>query len=108
MSETRSGSWALTHLSPEDVMARWRPGSYDPPWSWADEELDILLRVCLCCGVAGHYQAALEDHVREHGFPGPVQLGDEDRVWDGHHRILAAKRLGLSSLPVEIWVAEDR
>lgn len=84
------------------VTGAWRPGSYDPPWSWADEAADILARQCLCCGQPGHYQLAFEAHVAEHGIPGGVCLGGDGRVWDGHHRVVAALRMGITQVPVEV------
>lgn len=29
-----------------EVMAQWSPGSQDPPWTWADEERDLLTQEC--------------------------------------------------------------
>lgn len=83
------------------VLERWRPGSYDEPWTWADEERDLLERACLCCGEPGHYQRSLEAYMAEHGFTQGVCLGTDGRVWDGHHRIVAAKRLGIELVPLE-------
>lgn len=83
------------------LLAEYQPGSYPPPWTWDDEERDLLARVCLCCGEAGHYQHQLEAHMREHGLDQGVCLGDDGRVWDGHHRIVAAKRLGIETIPLE-------
>lgn len=86
------------------LMSNWVPGSYEQPWSWEDELKDILDRECLCCGVEGHYQTALEDHMRSQGVfwsEGQIILGEDGRVWDGHHRILAAYRLGWFAIPVD-------
>lgn len=92
-----------------DLLALYAPGSYPPPWSWDDEERDILARVCLCCDQPGHYQLALEVHLREHGLTQGVCLGDDGRVWDGHHRIVAARRLGIELIPLESPIdAEER
>jgi hypothetical protein len=32
-----------------------------------------------------------------------VKLGDDGRVWDGHHRIVGALTLGWPVITVEIW-----
>jgi hypothetical protein len=96
-------------------MARWVPGSSEQPWSWADEEADLLARECMCCPTGihdgpcddccttpGHYQRSLEEHLAGIGrVEQPVCLGSDGRVWDGHHRIVAARRLGFASVPVE-------
>lgn len=88
-----------------DVLANYRPGSFDPPWSWDDEERTIRERICLCCGRPGHYQEQLEAFLAEHGLDQGVCLGTDGRVWDGHHRIIAARRLGIEVIPLES--AED-
>jgi hypothetical protein len=84
-----------------DLLRDYRPGSYDPPWTWANEERDIRARECLCCGKDGHYQEMLEAHLAEHGLTQGVCLGGAGRVWDGHHRIIAARRLGIATVPLE-------
>lgn len=93
----------IAGVIPTDVLtARWAPGSYAPPWTWADEEHDIITRICLCCERPGHYQAELERHLTAVGrIDQPVCLGTDGRVWDGHHRIVAARRLGFDRIPIE-------
>ncbi len=86
----------------EDLLLNYLPGHRDVAWTWEDEGRDIATRVCLCCGRPGHYQEQLEAHIGEHGLAGMgVCLGDDGRIQDGHHRIIAAKRLGISSIPLE-------
>lgn len=88
-----------------EILENWVPGSYDQPWTWDDEEKEILSRVCLCCNQPGHYQLQLEQYISEHGITQGVLLGNDGRVWDGHHRIVAARRLGIESVPLEDeWV----
>ena len=82
------------------IMEQYRPGSCDAPWDWMDEAADIALRECACCGKAGHHQEKIEQSIAAEGFREPVLLGDDGRVWDGHHRILAGRRLRLL-VPVE-------
>jgi hypothetical protein len=103
MTEVRS---ART-IALDELLATYRPGS--PPqadaagWTWDDEERDILARVCLCCDQPGHYQRQLEAHIAEHGLGDDlgICLGTDGRVRDGHHRIVAARRLGIDRIPVE-------
>lgn len=97
------------------IIERFAPGSRraDPdggPWTWDHEEEDILARTCCCrsheCespspGPQGHYQKMLEAHISERAIPGGVDLGYDGRVWDGNHRIVAARRLGIEEVPVE-------
>ncbi len=55
-----------------------------------------------CDGSPGCYQRDLELHLAAVGaVTEPVLLGPDGRVWDGHHRIVAARRLGFASVPAE-------
>ena len=83
-----------------DLLTSFPPASYPPPWSWDDETGAILARLCLCCGKPGHYQLMLEAHLRVNGLNEGVYLCD-GRVVDGHHRIVAARRLGIDLIPLE-------
>lgn len=105
------------HLGPislSDLLANYTPGPNES-WSWDDDEQDILGRECICCGEVGHYQAKLEAHLREHGLTEGVCLDEDKRfVRDGHHRIAAARRLGIVMIPletkeqsVERWVRDE-
>lgn len=85
-----------------DLLAQYVPGSGK---TWDEEEAEILARRCICCDQPGHYQQQLEAHIAEHGLDQGVCLGDDGRVWDGHHRITAARRLGIEFIPLES--AED-
>jgi hypothetical protein len=79
-----------THLSASEVVRRWSPGSAD--WSWAQEFADLLR-------TRPDEMADLVLDVGRRGVQEPILLGDDDRVWDGHHRIFAAL-LTDSRLPV--------
>lgn len=68
------------------LLRHWRPGSYD--WEWLDEYWNLM-----------HVNPAVTDAVRARvesegfGFAdafGPILLGSDGRVWDGHHRICIA------------------
>lgn len=98
------------------VMRHWRPGSKDEPWTWEDEEQDLLKIPCPTVharseGIEveecddpepGCYQRKLESWLREQGeVTQPICLGTDGRVWDGHHRLVAAKRLGFERVPIE-------
>jgi hypothetical protein len=99
-----------------DLLAAYVPGSRDQPWTWDDETADILSHQCptthaIAQGIEvdpcddpepGCYQRKLEDHLRTVGeITQPVCLGPDGRVWDGHHRIVAARRLGFTEIPIE-------
>ena len=92
----RGGAMSLVEL-----LATTRPGHRDAPWSWDDEERDIATRVCLCCDRRGHYQKQMEAYIAEHGLGGMGVCLEGSVVWDGHHRIIASKHLGISVVPLE-------
>lgn len=82
------------------VLEHYRPGSGD--WSWDEEGIDLDSRVCVCCNQPGHYQAQIEDYLRGLGrVEQGICLGNDGRVWDGHHRIIAARRLHFADIPLE-------
>lgn len=54
----------------------------------------------------GHVEELVED-IYTHGIESPVLLGHDGRVWDGHHRLLAAGRLGIKAIPVEHAPTEE-
>lgn len=89
----------------EEIMRDYRPGSCNPTdyeWTWEVEAADLLAAICFCCGQPGHYQLQMEDHFRKVGrIDQPILLGGDLRIWDGHHRIVAAKRLGFTHLNIE-------
>jgi hypothetical protein len=90
-----------------DLLRDYVPGSGD--WSWDEEERQLLNHECRCqyltggeCHIRGHYQLELEAHLRALGrVEQGVCLGNDGRIWDGHHRIVAARRLGFLDVPVE-------
>lgn len=71
------------------------------PWTWIDEARNIRSRQCLCCGRAGHYQETVEAHMAANGAEGLGIVVRDGYVQDGHHRVVAAIRLGIDKLPVE-------
>jgi hypothetical protein len=42
----------------------------------------------------------LIDSIRRDGIRNPIHLGNDGRIWDGHHRIYAAHLLGIEAIPV--------
>lgn len=84
------GKSTLCCMSPNAIMQLYRPGSYDEPWSWDDEMNDLISRNEL---------DGLTTDIQENGIREPVILGDDGRVWEGHHRICIAHRLGMTDVP---------
>lgn len=74
-------------LTVAEAMDQWRPGSQD--WTWADESRDLWDR-------DRQKMAALVSSIRWSGLrepeddEEPICLGNDGRVWEGHHRLVAA------------------
>lgn len=86
-----------TLITVAHVVDRYIPGSYGPEWTWDDEQRDLY-------GREPEAMAWFEDKLRLgefDAFTDPILIGDDGRVWDGHHRICAALRLQMHQLPVE-------
>lgn len=90
-----------------DLLATVPPGHRDEPWSWEDEERDIRIRLCLCCGQPGHYQETVEARAAAHGITEGVCIGEDGRLHDGHHRVIAALHLGIERVPLETKAEAD-
>lgn len=88
-----------TKLSVDEIVRKWRPGS--GAWSWPQELADILRH-------ASEQLASLVLDVAEHGVRDPILLGDDGRVWDGHHRLLVARLLGIGTVPVQYGTGGTR
>ena len=101
MSDSDDGAIDLAVL-----LSKWMPNSRNG-WGWEEEEADILARYCLCCGERGHYQQQLEEWIAREGLTEGICLGENGRVWDGHHRIVAARRLGIRTVPLESRAEAD-
>ncbi|MGW4270832.1 hypothetical protein ACWEGQ_00340 [Streptomyces seoulensis] len=87
--------WPLTR-----VLAEVQCGSKD--WSWDEEWADLDRR-----HAATGYLAKLEQQIRENGITMPVLVGSDGRLWDGHHRLRIAARLGIGYVPVELTTSAD-
>jgi len=90
---TRTASF----IDMSDLLTNYRPGSAA---TWDEADAEIRARLCLCCGQIGHYQQQVETWIAEHGLTEGVVLAD-GHLHDGHHRVLAARRLGLERVPLE-------
>lgn len=77
------------------VLAEVRCGSKD--WTWEEEWADLDRR-----HADTGYLTKLEEAIRENGITMPVLVGSDGRLWDGHHRLRLAVRLGIGYVPVEI------
>ena len=64
-----------------------KPGSQGDDWTW-DDELRWLEK-----NHREPFERLLAD-VRDHGQEHPVVIGDDGRLWDGHHRVCALITIG--------------
>lgn len=79
----------------ERVLTEFRPGSYPEPWDWQMEHDDLWF------GISARRMDALATSMQEEGQRDPILLGTDGRVWDGHHRVCVAMRLGIEKVLVE-------
>jgi hypothetical protein len=83
----------MQELSLDTILANWKPGSFDDPWTWGQEH------EWLWC----HQKKKMKDltkSISTHGIKTPIILGDDGRVWDGHHRICIAIDLKIETLKI--------
>ncbi|MBE4735741.1 ParB N-terminal domain-containing protein [Streptomyces caniscabiei] len=77
------------------ILTEVRCGSKD--WSWEEEWADLARR-----HAETGYLDRLADQISENGITMPVLVGTDGRLWDGHHRLCIAVRLGIGYVPVEV------
>ncbi|MBE4790267.1 ParB N-terminal domain-containing protein [Streptomyces caniscabiei] len=77
------------------ILTEVRCGSED--WPWEEEWADLARR-----HAETGYLDRLADQISENGITMPVLIGSDGRLWDGHHRLCVAVRLGIGYVPVEI------
>jgi len=82
------------------VLTEVQCGSQD--WSWEEEWADLDRR-----HAETGYLTELEQQIRQNGITMPVLIGSDGRLWDGHHRLRIAVRLGIGYVPVELTPPAD-
>jgi hypothetical protein len=70
-------------------------------WTWDEEWADLDRR-----HAETGYLNTLEQQIRDNGITMPVLIGNDGRLWDGHHRLRIAVRLGIGYVPVEVAPTE--
>lgn len=75
-----------------DIMANYTPG--EPANTWVEEFASILPHG------EGLYIADLMRDIHKDGMKVNILLGNDGRVWNGHHRLEAARLLGWEEVPV--------
>lgn len=88
---------ARTSIRLVDLLTEYKPAFCD---TWEEAERQTFERPCMCCGVPGHYQRQVEEWIATEGLTEGVYLKG-DVVGDGHHRVVAAIRLGIIEVPLE-------
>lgn len=79
----------------DHLLGVYHVGSGD--WTWQEEYDDLIDE---------YKQQELIQRIAAEGIQKPVLLGDDGRVWDGHHRIVAAMHIGIDEVPV-VFSGED-
>ena len=77
-------------MSLSRILTEYEPGDGG---TWLREFAWMALR-------SSHKLPGLALSIAEIGISTPILLGDDGRVWDGHHRILVATDMGMESVPV--------
>lgn len=85
-----------SRLPVAQIITFWCPGSHD--WTWAEEYRDLIDK---------QETREIAHAIDRAGFgfadsDTPVMLGNDGRVWDGHHRIVLAISRGESHLNVDV------
>jgi len=86
----------LVSRSVAQIITFWRPGSGD--WSWADEYADVMSQE----RTTEIYRRVDAEGISFIDSVAPVLLGNDGRVWDGHHRICIAIQRHIHSLMCEM------
>lgn len=101
----------LVRMAVDDVLARWRPGSHDTAddpgganlaWTWAHEFYDLLNNPEQRDRTAAVRLRVVEEGIGFVDGVTPIQLGNDGRVWDGHHRLCVARELGIEHVLVQV------
>lgn len=74
------------------LLVVFRPGDY-PDRTWPEEFAWLWEHDT-------HKMDMLTTSIQETGIREPILLGSDGRIWDGHHRLAAAMRLGIDKVPV--------
>lgn len=80
-----------------DLLGKVRPGSAD--WTWPEEFADLDSR-------EPEYLERLKADIERRGIRSPVEVGDDGRLWNGHHRVRIAVLLDLEEIPVVVFDEE--
>ena len=78
-------------LTVDYIQENFTPG--EETSAWAEEFAWIL-------DFHGDYVSDLLTDIEKSGIKVPILLGDDGRVWNGHHRLLVARILGMAEVPV--------
>lgn len=88
----------VQHMSLSDVLRDYRDGDER---GWEIEFEDLWCE-------HGHRMDRLYKSVQLVGIREPILLGNDGRIWDGHHRLAVAWRLGLNMVPVRFASSKER
>lgn len=79
-----------------DLISKVSPGSQGDEWTWSqearwcwDNEFDVMVKLV---------SSLLDEGQRE-----PVMVGDDGRLWDGHHRLVGLIAIGETYVDAEVY-----
>lgn len=92
----------LVKMTLDEITSGWQPGS-EPDQRWY-QEVEYVNN--------DEKTPAIRQRIAEEGYgfaddTDPITLGNDGRVWDGHHRIVLALTSGQETLMVRVAPADD-
>jgi hypothetical protein len=99
MRGVMSGKMYMFNYPTQELLRDVRVGSAD--WTWSDEFQHLT-------NDPAHAEktAQLIADLAENGMRDPIVLGSDGRLWDGHHRVVAAIHLGWKYVPCVYSMSE--
>lgn len=85
-------------ISLSNILVFFKPGSHGPEWTWLDEYADLIYKP----ETDAIRKLVLEQGIGFNDDQAPIMLGNDTRVWDGHHRIVIAIEQEIHKLNVEM------
>lgn len=86
-------------MNVRELLAEYRDGDEH---GWETEFRNLMLNPVHASRLRDIAESAATEGIRE-----PILLGNDGRVWEGHHRLCVAYVGGIESVPVEYASASD-
>ena len=82
----------VKYVKPRSIMHVFDPGD-EESWIKTFRQIEYMHR-------GSSYLSDLMYSIQTEGMKEPILLGNDGRIWDGHHRLYIADQLKLESIPV--------